>query len=90
MRNREPEQIYVNLSILGNTQPINLELASQEQNVDLELQDHVIAVGGGTSNYQRLTNKPAIDNHELRGGNNTLEEIGVCVISNIELIQILQ
>ena len=33
--------------------------------------------GGGVSSYTELQNKPAINEHTLHSGNNTLQEIGI-------------
>lgn len=33
--------------------------------------------GSGTSDYDSLTGKPQINGHELAGGNNTLETLGI-------------
>ena len=61
---------------------------SNPSDVTMGSPDRVIS-SGGTTNYARLSNKPAIDNHELRAGNNTLDEIGVQRITSYDLIKIL-
>lgn len=44
-----------------------------EQEIDIEVENVVL---GGTSNYNELLNKPAINNIELTG-NKTAEELGL-------------
>ena len=41
-----------------------------------------VAQGGGTSDYERLHNKPSINGHELVG-NSSLEDIGIPDLSNV-------
>ena len=42
----------------------------------------------GTNNYERLTNKPSIDGHELVG-DSTLAQIGVWHVTEQEIDEIL-
>lgn len=37
----------------------------------------VIDRGGGTTDYNELTNKPSINEHVLTGGENTLTSLGI-------------
>jgi len=37
----------------------------------------VIARGGGTTDYNELTNKPSINEHVLTGGENALTSLGI-------------
>lgn len=46
------------------------------QNANVQVGGSAVNLGG-TTNYGRLTNKPAINGHELQPGENTLEEIGI-------------
>ncbi len=42
----------------------------------------VIEKGTGTDDYAELTNKPSINSHELKAGENTLDELGIQVKGN--------
>ena len=44
--------------------------------------------GGGTNNYNELTNKPSINTHTLVGDSD-FEDIGLHFMTNIELQQLL-
>lgn len=37
------------------------------------------------TDYSRLSNKPAINDHELRDGNNMLDELGIGVARNTDI-----
>lgn len=81
-----PEKIYISL---GRAELRNVRMSvSNPSDVTLGSADRIVGTSG-TTNYARLTNKPAIDNHELRAGNNTLDEIGVQRITSYDLIRIL-
>ena len=44
--------------------------------------------GGGVSNYEQLTNKPAINDVTL-SGNKTIEDLGVRELTNLEIAEII-
>lgn len=66
-------------------QQINLEPENVEQQIELE-EEPVIINQGGTQNYNELTNKPSINNVELRG-DKTSEELGLADNSDITDLQ---
>ena len=82
------EVINVRMTTRNNTKTVGMRVESNTRTVGIGSTERVVN-GGGTRDYSRLNNKPAIDNHELRAGNNTLEEIGVQVLSNMDLFNIL-
>ena len=45
---------------------------------------------GGVKDYGRLSNKPTINEHELRAGENTLEEIGIGLASALDVINLFK
>ena len=52
---------------------INLELLNEVESIDLKLKENT---GGGTSDYNDLSNKPTINGTELKG-NLTTEDLGI-------------
>lgn len=46
--------------------------------------------GARISDYERLKNKPAINEHELRGGENTLAEIGLGLTTNTAILSLFK
>lgn len=48
----------------------------------------VTRTGGGTTNYERLTNKPSINDVAL-SGNKTIEDLGVRELTNLEIAEII-
>ena len=64
--------------VIPDTKGVNLSVKEQEK-IKLELRG-----GGGTGNYNALTNKPSINEVELIG-NKTFDELGDHTLSNIEI-----
>ena len=81
--------VHVKMKASSSNVNVKMGVSSNNAVIRLASTDRVIA-SSGTSDYDKLKNKPAINEHELRGGNNTLEEIGVTSLSNMDLINILQ
>lgn len=65
-------------------EPILLDISSDD-NIDVNLDSQIvvreITIEPVYGDYDELTNKPCINEHELRGGENTLEEIGIALSS---------
>lgn len=81
-----------------------MELSVEEQNpivelekekipmVELEVEEVFEGGGGGTpaqtTDYEKLKNKPSINEVEL-SGNKSFEELGISSLSNLEIMQII-
>lgn len=68
---------------------ITLELLPEEQQVAIEIQEVIEnASGTGTNDYEKLTNKPSI-NEVVLSGDKTFEDLGLTPLTNIEIMQII-
>lgn len=65
-----------------NEDELNVVLETEEEELDLNLENDV--VGTGTSNYEELKNKPKINEIELIG-NKSFEDLGLIPMSNTEI-----
>lgn len=64
--------------VIPEAQGVNLSVKGQEK-INLELRG-----GGGTGNYNALTNKPSINEVELIG-DKSFDELGDHTLSNMEI-----
>ena len=65
-----------------------LQMGDITPTIDLEVQEVMEGEGGGARNYEKLTNKPSINEVELNG-DKTFEQLGISPLSNLEIMQII-
>ena len=73
----------VHLSVEDGTGNVNMSVFDDTETVNMETQGDVIVRGG--SDYNRLRNRPAINEHLLVGGENSLLDIGIGRANNVDI-----
>lgn len=64
----------------------DLELLDNE--IEIEFETDIVG-SGGTNDYEKLTNKPRINEVELEG-NKSFEELGISPLTNMEILDIIK
>lgn len=64
-----------------------LEMGNIAPTFDLEVQE-VMEGAGGTTDYEKLNNKPSVNDVEL-SGDKSLEDLGISPLSNSEIMEII-
>lgn len=67
--------------------PIDLRVPCQRP-VSFQSGEYIPTTAGGTKDYERLINKPSIENVTLIG-NKTFDELGMSSLSNMEIEHLL-
>lgn len=65
-----------------------LEMEDIAPTIDLEVQE-VMEGSGGTTDYEKLNNKPSINEVEL-SGDKSLEDLGISPLSNMDILNIIK
>lgn len=65
-----------------------LEMGDIAPTIDLEVQE-VMEGSGGTTDYEKLNNKPSINEVEL-SGDKSLEDLGISPLSNMDILNIIK
>lgn len=58
--------------------------------MDVDFGEVQTITAGGTKDYDRLQNRPSINEHVLVGGENSLESIGIGLTSNQEIAKLFK
>lgn len=64
-----------------------LEMGNIAPTIDIEVQE-VMEGTGGTTDYEKLNNKPSINDVEL-SGDKSFEDLGISPLSNLEIMGII-
>lgn len=67
---------------------IEMRFNPNNTRIEIEVEEVMESVSGGTKDYEKLENKPSINSVELVG-NKTFEELGITPLSNIEIMNII-
>lgn len=67
---------------------IALEMGNITPTIDLEVQE-VMEGFRGTTDYEKLNNKPSINEVEL-SGDKSLEDLGISPLSNMDILNIIK
>lgn len=66
---------------------VNLKVQENVRRYDLNSSEQIV-FGDGTKNYNKLQNKPSIENVELIG-NKDFEDLGLTALTNMEIEELL-
>lgn len=67
---------------------IQLEIADNEPEIELEVQEVMQGQGNSTDDYEELINKPSI-NGTVLSGDKSFENLGLSPLSNLEIMSII-
>lgn len=67
---------------------IDYDLEVFDCEIEIEFETDIVG-SGGTNDYEKLTNKPKINEVELEG-NKSLEELGISPLTNMEILDIIK
>lgn len=84
MNNFEP--LIVDADVLDDNYIIDADIFNEEDIVEAETGIEIRPIfKNGTDTYDDLADKPHINEHELRAGENTLKEIGIGLATNTDI-----
>lgn len=77
----------IKFNIVDNSDSIGVNIKEDTNNVSTNISGIDFVSIGGVADYEKLKNKPSINDVTLEG-NKTIEEIGIESISNFEIEEI--
>ncbi len=67
---------------------IDYDLEVLDSEIEIEFEEDIVG-SGGTNDYEKLINKPKVNEVDLIG-NRSFEELGMTPLTNIEILEIIK
>lgn len=77
------------LTIELNEGILDISINTENENIEVEIEDSERVPTGNVGDYNKLVNKPRIEGIELKD-NKTLEDLGLSEISNLEIDELFK